>query len=144
MAQAEDLTALGIAEAGRRLKSGTLSPVDLTQAYLGRIRRLDPQINAYITVTAESALAEAGTAAAEIAAGRHRGPLHGVPIALKDNIDTFDMPTTSGVALFRDFVPAKDAFLVARLRRAGAIILAKATLGELGGGLDLRAPTTVT
>lgn len=68
------------------------------------------------------------------ATGSLTGPLLGIPVVLKDNIDTFDMPTTSGVALFRDFAPAKDAFLAARLRRAGAIILAKASLSELAPG----------
>lgn len=134
MAQAEDLTALGIAEAGRRLKSGTLSPVDLTQAYLGRIRRLDPQINAYITVTAESALAEAGTAAAEIAAGHHRGPLHGVPIALKDNIDTAGVRTTASSRIFADRVPDADAEVVRRLKEAGAVLLGKLNMHEFAYG----------
>jgi aspartyl-tRNA(Asn)/glutamyl-tRNA(Gln) amidotransferase subunit A len=134
MAQSEDLTALGIAEAGRRMNSGTLSPVDLTQAYLRRIRRLDSQINAYVTVTAESALAEASTAAAEIAAGRHRGPLHGVPIALKDNIDTAGVRTTAASRIHADRIPDADAEVVRRLKQAGAVLLGKLNMHEFAYG----------
>lgn len=134
MAQAEDLTALGIAEAGRRMKSGALSPVELTQAYLGRISRLDPQINAYITVTAESALAEASAAAAEMVAGRHRGPLHGVPIALKDNIDTAGVRTTASSRIYADRVPDTDAEVVRRLKEAGAVLLGKLNMHEFAYG----------
>lgn len=145
MAQAEDLTELGIAEAGRRMKSGTLSPVDLTQAYLGRIRSLDPLINAYITVTAESALAEASRVAAEMAAGRHRGPLHGVPIALKDNIDTAGVRTTASSRIYADRVPDADAEVVRRLKEAGAVFLGKLNMHEFAYGgttaFSLAGPT---
>jgi aspartyl-tRNA(Asn)/glutamyl-tRNA(Gln) amidotransferase subunit A len=144
-AQADDPTTLGIAEAGRHLKSGTLSSVDLTQAYLDRIRRLDPQINAYITVTAESALAEARTAATEIAAGRYRGPLHGVPIALKDNIDTAGVRTTAASRVYADRVPDADAEVVRRLKDAGAVFLGKLNMHEFAYGgttaITLAGPT---
>ena len=144
-AQTGDLTGLGIAEAGRRMKSGTLSPVDLTQAYLDRIRRLDPQVNAYITVTADSALAEARAAAAEIAAGRHRGPLHGVPIALKDNIDTAGVKTTAASRIYADRVPDVDAEVVRRLKAAGAVFLGKLNMHEFAYGgttaITLDGPT---
>jgi aspartyl-tRNA(Asn)/glutamyl-tRNA(Gln) amidotransferase subunit A len=132
--QAEELTALGIAEAGLRIRSGVLSPVAVTQAYLSRIKRIDPQINAFITVTAESALAEASAAAAEIAAGHYRGSLHGVPIALKDNIDTAGVRTTAASRLFADRVPEADAEVVRRLRDAGAVLLGKLNMHEFAYG----------
>src|SRR5688500_16757732 len=86
--QSSDPTTLPITEAGRRIGSRRLSSVERTRAYLARIERLNPRVNAYITVTAEAALAQAQALDAELAAGRRRGPLHGIPIALKDNIDT--------------------------------------------------------
>lgn len=133
-AQGENPTELSIAEAGRRIASGELSPVDLTQAYLDRIARIDPQVNAYITVTAEQALAEAQAAATEIASGRHRGPLHGVPVALKDNIDTAGAPTTAASRVYAGRVPETDAEVVRRLKDAGAVLLGKLNMHEFAYG----------
>ncbi len=111
---------------------------EVTQAYLERIAAYDkrgPYLNSLITVNAR-ALAEADRLDATLkATGKLSGPLHGIPVIVKDNLDTFDMPTSSGVALFKNFVPAKDAFLVKRLRDAGAIIIAKSSLSELAMGL---------
>src|SRR5688500_8604849 len=84
----DDVTRLSIDEASRRIAGGDLSPVELTRAYLERIERVDPQVNSYITVLAEQALAQARSLEAELSRGRRRGPLHGIPVALKDNIDT--------------------------------------------------------
>ena len=110
----------------------------VTQAYLDRIAAYDkqgPYLNSLISIN-RHALADADKLDAALkASGRLSGPLHGIPIIVKDNLDTFDVPTSSGVALFKDFVPPKDAFLVARLRAAGAIILAKSSLSELAMGL---------
>src|SRR6476660_9304358 len=92
-AQSSDPTTLSIEEAGRRIRARQLSPVELTRAYLARIEKFNPRLNAYITVTAEQALAQARALEAEIAAGRRRGPLHGIPIAHKDNIDTAGIRT---------------------------------------------------
>src|SRR3954452_21101546 len=118
--------------------AGKTTAVDVTQAYLDRIAAYDkrgPFLNSLITVN-DRALVEAKRLDGELAAtGELVGPLHGIPIIVKDNVDTTDMPTSSGVAMFKDFVPPKDAFIVARLRAAGAIILAKSSLSELAMGL---------
>jgi aspartyl-tRNA(Asn)/glutamyl-tRNA(Gln) amidotransferase subunit A len=123
-----------ISELGQQLRRKQISPVELTQACLSRIERLNPSLNAFITVMAESATAEARTAEAEIARGDWRGPLHGIPIALKDLIDTAGVRTTSASALHANRVPARDAEVVRRLRQAGAVILGKTNLHEFAYG----------
>ena len=133
-AQASDPTALSILEASALIRSGTLSPVDLTLAYLERIENLNESINAYITVTPGLALEQAQRLGNEIANGRWRGPLHGIPIALKDNIDTAGIPTTAASALFADRVPAEDAEVYRRLKAAGAVLLGKLNLHEFAYG----------
>jgi aspartyl-tRNA(Asn)/glutamyl-tRNA(Gln) amidotransferase subunit A len=112
-----------------------ISPVELVRACLKRIERLNPQLNAYITVTAEAALSRAAELEAAVQHGRWRGPLHGIPVALKDNIDTTGIRTTAASELFKDRVPSEDAEVVRRLKNAGAILLGKANLHEfaLGG-----------
>ena len=107
-----------------------LSPVELTEALLARIEQFDGRHHAYITVTAERARARAKAAEAEIARGLWRGPLHGVPIAVKDLCNTRFAPTTSGATIFRDFTPAFDATVVSRLEEAGAVILGKLRMTE--------------
>jgi len=123
-----------IVELGPRLRKKEVSPVELTRACLNRIEKLNPALNAYITVTAESALAEAHAAEAEISRGEWRGPLHGIPVAIKDLIDTADVRTTAASALFKDRVPDEDAAVVQRLRQAGAVILGKNNLHEFAYG----------
>jgi aspartyl-tRNA(Asn)/glutamyl-tRNA(Gln) amidotransferase subunit A len=123
-----------IVELAPRLRRKEISPVELTRACLERIEKLNPMLNAFITVTAESALAEAQVAEIEIARGESRGPLHGIPIALKDLIDTAGTRTTAASALFQDRVPAEDAEVVQRLRRAGAVIMGKNNLHEFAYG----------
>jgi len=125
---------LDIASAAKALKAGSLSPVELTEYCLDRIARVDRRLNAFITVTAKQARADARHAAHEIAAGRWRGPLHGIPIALKDNIDTGGVRTTAASAVFADRVPDADAAVVVRLREAGAILLGKLNLHEFALG----------
>jgi aspartyl-tRNA(Asn)/glutamyl-tRNA(Gln) amidotransferase subunit A len=132
--QRTDLTNLSLLEAAASIRSRMLSPVDLTIAYLERIERLNPDINAYITVTAGLALEQAERMSAEIEAGRWRGPLHGIPIALKDNIDTAGIPTTAASALFADRVPGEDAEVYRRLKAAGAVLLGKLNMHELAYG----------
>src|SRR5918995_6786837 len=96
----DDLTKLSIGEAGRRIAARELSPVELTRAYLERIERVDGQVNSFITVTAEQALEQARALEAELARGVNRGPLHGIPIGLKDNIDTANILTTAASAVY--------------------------------------------
>jgi aspartyl-tRNA(Asn)/glutamyl-tRNA(Gln) amidotransferase subunit A len=125
---------LSINEAAELLRQKKISPVDLTTACLDRIERLNPVLNAFITVTHEGALAEARVAEDEIQRGQWRGPLHGIPIGLKDLIDTAGVRTTCGSALFADRVPTEDAEVVQRLKRAGAVLLGKQNLQEFAYG----------
>jgi aspartyl-tRNA(Asn)/glutamyl-tRNA(Gln) amidotransferase subunit A len=136
-----ELCFLTIAEASRRIEARTLSPVTLTEAYLDRIDTLDGQLNAYILVLREQALAEAQRAEAEIAAGDYKGSLHGIPLGIKDIYNTAGIATTGHSALFRDHVPAEDATTVALLRRAGAVILGKTATWEFAiGGVSFDLP----
>jgi aspartyl-tRNA(Asn)/glutamyl-tRNA(Gln) amidotransferase subunit A len=123
-----------LAEAARAIRAGSLSSVDLTRACLARIDARNRTVNAIITPMARQALAQAAVLDAEAKAGRFRSPLHGVPIALKDNIDTADAPTTNASALLTGHVPAADARVVRQLKRAGAVIVAKANLSEFAIG----------
>ena len=125
---------LSIAEASDLLRRKEISPVDLTNACLNRIEQLNPTINAFITVMRDSALAEAREAEAEIHAGRWRGPLHGIPIGLKDLIDTAGTKTTCGSALFADRIPTEDAEVVRRLKSGGAVLIGKQNLQEFAWG----------
>ena len=125
---------ISIAEASDLLRRKQISPVDLTTACLARIERLNPIINAFITVMRDSALAQAREAEAEISAGNWRGPLHGIPIGLKDLIDTAGIKTTCGSALFADRVPTEDAEVVRRLKSAGAVLIGKQNMQEFAYG----------
>ena len=129
-----DQTDVSIAEAARRLRSRELTSTALVQALLARIDLLNPKLNAFITVMRETALSEAAKLDAEAAAGKFRGPLHGIPLAVKDNIDTAGTRTTMGSLLFEDRVPEADAYVVAQLRRAGAILIGKTNLHEFAMG----------
>ncbi len=121
-------------ELSQRLRRKETSPIEVTRACLERIERLSPALNAFITVTAESALAQARVAEAEMGRGEWRGPLHGVPVALKDLIDTAGVRTTSASGLHKDRVPERDAEVVRRLRQAGAVIIGKNNLHEFAYG----------
>jgi len=134
---------LTIAEAAPRIRSGTLSPVELTRAFLERIDTLNETLFAYVTVCHERALADAERAEQEIANGVYRGPLHGIPVALKDIYDTAGILTTSGSHLHAGRIPAEDCEVARRLRDAGAVLLGKLTTHEfaLGGpSWDLPSP----
>ncbi len=118
--------------------AGSVTARAVTRAYLDRIEAYDrrgPYLNSLISVNPHALAVADKLDAALQATGALSGPLHGIPVIVKDNLDTADLPTTSGVACFKDFVPARDAFIVARLRAAGAILLAKASLSELSMGL---------
>ena len=121
---------LSISAASDLLRQKKLSPVELTTACLDRIERLNPVLNAFITVTAETALAEARAAEHEIYNGNWRGPLHGIPIGLKDLLDTSGVKTTCASALFADRIPTEDAEVVRRLKAAGAVIVGKQNMQE--------------
>jgi len=132
--EASDLARLSLIAASDLVRSKKVSPLELTQACLSRVKEVDPKLNAFITVTAESALAQARTAESEIHQGRWRGPLHGVPIALKDLVDTAGVRTTAASALFKDRVPAQDAEIVRRLKASGAVFLGKLNMHEFAYG----------
>ena len=115
-----------IEEASRRIRSGALSPVELTQQTLARIARLQPSLNAFITVTEDFALEQARRAETEIRAGNYRGPLHGIPYAAKDLYYTQGIKTTIGSKIMADFVPPYDAAVIEKLHAAGAVLVGKA------------------
>ncbi len=131
---AQNLAMINIEEAASELRSGNLSPVDLTTACLRNISELDPHLNAFITVTKEAALEEARQAEREIKDGDWRGPLHGIPIALKDLLDTPGIPTTGASRVYEDRIPDTEAEVVRRLRAAGAVIVGKTNLHEFAYG----------
>src|SRR5579863_6122527 len=134
---------LTIAEAARLIERRELSPVELVESRLDRIARLDRKLNSFIRVLAEEARSAARTAEAEIAAGKYRGPLHGIPIGLKDIYETAGVATTGHSKVMQDHVPKADAFSVKKLREAGAIVMGKLATHEfaLGGpSFDLPWP----
>jgi aspartyl-tRNA(Asn)/glutamyl-tRNA(Gln) amidotransferase subunit A len=130
-----DLATLTLQQASELLRRKETSPVELTEACLTRIERHNKTINAFITVARDQAMAAAREMEAELRRGTRRGPLHGIPIALKDNIDTAGVLTTAASGVFKDRVPTEDADVVVRLKKAGAVILGKLNLHEfaLGG-----------
>jgi aspartyl-tRNA(Asn)/glutamyl-tRNA(Gln) amidotransferase subunit A len=130
-----DLTALSIDEAAGLLAAKTILPVELTQRHLERIAAVDPTLDAFITVTADQALEQARAAEAARHRGDGRGPLHGIPLALKDLYDTRGVRTTAGAKLFADRVPDADAAVVDRLRAAGMVMLGKLNMHECALGV---------
>jgi len=125
---------LTIAEAAERIRTRRLSPVELTRAHLDRIEKHDGRVHSYITVAAEAAMAQAKQAEAEIAAGRYRGPLHGIPIAHKDIVMTRGLRTTAHSHVLADWVPDRNATVCDKLDAAGAIMLGKLALHEFAYG----------
>ena len=125
-----DLHYLELVDIGQRIQKKELSPVEVTQAQLDRIGKVDVALKSYVTVMAEQALADARKAEAEIARGEIRGPLHGVPVAVKDLCWTQGVATAAGMTLYKDFVPTEDGTAVRKLREAGAVILGKLQLTE--------------
>jgi aspartyl-tRNA(Asn)/glutamyl-tRNA(Gln) amidotransferase subunit A len=132
--QRSDVSQLSLSEASQLVRRKKVSPVELTHECLSRIEQLNPKLNAFITVTADAALVEAHQAEAEIQHDHCRGPLHGIPIALKDLIDTAGVRTTAASGLFKDRVPTQDAEIVRRLKAAGAVFLGKLNLHEFAYG----------
>lgn len=129
-----DLTQLDLVEAALEVKHRKISPVELTKACLERIERLDKQLNSFITVTPELALEQAKAAESIAMKGARLGPLHGIPIAIKDNVDTAGILTTAASGVFASRVPTEDAEVIKRLKSAGAIILGKLNMHEFALG----------
>ena len=129
-----NLASLTLAEAASRLRGHQVTSIELTEACLERIDVFNPKLDSFITVTKPQALAAARQADLEIKAGKYRGPLHGIPFAAKDNIDTAGVRTTGGSALFADRAPAEDATVIDRLKAAGAVLLGKTNLQEFALG----------
>jgi aspartyl-tRNA(Asn)/glutamyl-tRNA(Gln) amidotransferase subunit A len=141
-----DLAFASIEEVARLYRKRKLSPVEVTKLMLARIEQLNPKLNAYVTVTSEIALVQAKKAEGELFAPRgrkghrDRGPLHGIPISLKDNIYTKNVRTTAGSKILKDFVPLHDALVWAKLQEAGAILLGKTNLHEFAYGVTTNNP----
>ena len=129
-----DPTWMSIGELAQELEHRRVSCVEIVQATLDRTRQLDKTLNTYITVLADSALAVAKTVDAEIAKGRYRGPLHGIPVAIKDHIDTAGVRTTAGAKSRITNLPTADAAVVRRVRQAGAVIIGKANMNKFADG----------
>jgi aspartyl-tRNA(Asn)/glutamyl-tRNA(Gln) amidotransferase subunit A len=130
----DQLTSLTLVEASAKIHSKAVTPTQLTKAVLARIAVYDPKINAYITVMSEQALQQAAKLDEEQKAGKFRGPLHGIPIALKDNIDTAGTRTTAASPMFRNRIPDEDAQIAQRLKASGAIVIGKLNLHEFALG----------
>lgn len=133
-AQPSDLASLSLKEASELLRHKAASPVELTQECLKRISTYNASLNAFITVTADQAMKSARAMEVEQRRGRWRGPLHGIPLALKDNIDTAGIRTTAASELFKERIPCADAEVVRKLKNAGAILLGKTNLHEFAYG----------
>ena len=134
----EDLLYAGLAELSARIRSRQLSSVELTEAYLDRIQRFSPGLNAFETVAGDLALLQARMADGELRSGRRRGPLHGIPYGAKDLLATAGLRTTWGAVPLKEQVFDFDATVVVRLREAGAVLLGKTAMVELAGGLGYR------
>jgi aspartyl-tRNA(Asn)/glutamyl-tRNA(Gln) amidotransferase subunit A len=129
-----DPALLDLTAASQAVQTKELSPVDLTRACLARIEKVDSRLKAYITITAESAMEEARRAEAEISRGEWKGPLHGIPLAVKDLAETAGVRTTAASAVLQHHIPSEDAEVVRRLRQAGAVLLGKLNLHEFAYG----------
>ena len=133
-----DILYLSAAELAKRIQSKSLSPVELTKAYLDRSEKLGTKLNAYARLTPELALEQAAAAEKEISGGHYRGPLHGIPYAAKDLLATKGIPTTWGAKPYESQMFDYDATVIENLRRAGAVLLGKAAMIELAGGMNYR------
>ena len=121
--ESSEIPFLSATELSALLRAREVSPVEATQAYLDRVDQVDGKLNSYITISREEALAQARQTDSEMAAGNYRGPMHGVPVAVKDQFNTAGIRTTGGSAILEDFVPSEDATVIANLKKAGAVLL---------------------
>ena len=140
----QELVFLSAKDLSNKIKSREISPVEAVNAYLERINTLDGKLNAYITVMTDEALSQALIAEREIASGTYRGPLHGVPVGIKDQIYTKGIRTSSASKIRSDFVPDYDATVVAGLKRSGAIILGKLNMTEFAMGDPITSAFGIT
>jgi aspartyl-tRNA(Asn)/glutamyl-tRNA(Gln) amidotransferase subunit A len=138
--KASELPGLTLADLAEQLRQRTLSPVELTEATLARIADVDRKLNSFITVAADHAMRAARAAEQEIVAGRYRGPLHGIPVAVKDLFATKGVVTTNGARICRDTVPDHDAFVVGKLAAAGAVLVGKNNMHEFAFGSTTNNP----
>ena len=129
-----DIPFLSATQLAQLIRSKEVSPVEATQAYLDRIEAVDGQLNAYITVCGEEALSKARQAEREIADGNYRGPMHGIPVAVKDQFYTQGILTTNGSSIHRDFIPDHDATVITNLKKAGSVLLGKLNMSEYASG----------
>src|SRR5437879_1891141 len=136
--RSEDILFLSASDLGKRVRSRQLSPVELTESYLERSRTIGAKLNAYATLTPDLALKQAHAAEKEIAAGKYRGPLHGIPYAAKDLLAVKGYPTTWGARPYEKQTLDYDATVVRKLQDAGAVLIGKAAMIELAGGLGYR------
>ena len=132
--KALDLEGLTISEIAPLIRKKQISPLELTRRYLDRIRTLNPLLNAYLAITEDSAIATARKAEREITKGNYRGPLHGIPFSIKDNIAVKGVTTTAGSKILSDWVPDFDATVVEKLKEAGVVILGKTNMHEWAKG----------
>lgn len=140
MIDSTDVTSLSVAELSKLISGGEASPVEVTQAYLDKVNRLDAKLHSFITLDKDGALEQAKALEQEQSQNRIRGPLHGVPMAVKDHCDAAGLPTTEGSEWFRDCIADHDSTVVARLKESGAVLLGKLNMSELGIGYTLNWP----
>ena len=130
----DELTRLTISELAPMIKAREVSPVEVTESVLAQVDRLQPKLNSFITVLHDQAMAQAKEAEAALVRGEYKGPLHGVPIGIKDNIATSGIRTTVGTKVLADHIPDEDAWVVTLCKQAGAIILGKENMEEFAYG----------
>ena len=130
----QEIPFLSATELAERIQSREVSPVEATEAYLARIAEVDGKLNSYITVSGEEALAAAREAEREIFGGNYRGPMHGIPVAVKDQLNTQGIRTTGGSSILAENVPDEDATAIAKLKDAGSILLGKLNMSEFASG----------
>jgi len=135
-----EMTAMSLAQLSALVQDRKAAPLEVTEAFLQRIERLNPRIQAYVTVTVERAREDARRASEEITAGRSRGPLHGIPIGLKDLYDTAGIRTAGGAKILADRVPTSDSTAARKLREAGTVLLGKLNTHELAFGVTTTNP----
>jgi aspartyl-tRNA(Asn)/glutamyl-tRNA(Gln) amidotransferase subunit A len=126
---------LSVSELGRKIRAGETSPTALAEGYLDRIGRLDSRLNAFVTITRDLAMEQARQAERELASGKDRGPLHGIPFGAKDLVSTAGIRTTWGAPVYKERVFNEDAFIIKKMQEAGAVLLGKCAMIEMAGGL---------